>query len=73
MELPVFLIARKAAPALITGNTIAIKPSELTPNNAALFAQIVADIGLPKGVFNVVYGYGPEIGQELAGNEKWGW
>ncbi|QZE30720.1 aldehyde dehydrogenase [Pantoea ananatis] len=69
---PFFLIARKAAPALITGNTIAIKPSELTPNNAALFAQIVADIGLPKGVFNVVYGYGPEIGQELAGNEKVG-
>lgn len=66
------MIARKAAPALITGNTIAIKPSELTPNNAALFAQIVADIGLPKGVFNVVYGYGPEIGQELAGNEKVG-
>lgn len=69
---PFFLIARKAAPALITGNTIAIKPSELTPNNSALFAQIVADIGLPKGVFNVVYGYGPEIGQELAGNEKVG-
>ncbi|WP_210507723.1 aldehyde dehydrogenase [Pantoea ananatis] len=69
---PFFLIARKAAPALITGNTIAIKPSELTPNNAALFAQIVADTGLPKGVFNVVYGYGPEIGQELAGNEKVG-
>ena len=69
---PFFLIARKAAPALITGNTIAIKPSELTPNNAALFAQIVADIGLPKGVFNGGYGYGPEIGQELAGNEKVG-
>lgn len=69
---PFFLIARKAAPALITGNTIAIKPSELTPNNAALFAQIVADIGLPKGVFNVVYGYGPEVGQALAGHEKVG-
>ena len=65
---PFFLIARKAAPALVTGNTIAIKPSELTPNNAAIFAQIIDEIGLPKGVINFVYGYGPEVGQELAAN-----
>ncbi|MXP52621.1 aldehyde dehydrogenase [Pantoea sp. Seng] len=69
---PFFLIARKAAPALITGNTIAIKPSELTPNNAAIFAQIVHEIGLPKGVINFVFGYGPEVGQELAANPKVG-
>ena len=53
---PFFLIARKLAPALITGNTIVIKPSEFTPNNAIAFAQIVHDIGLPKGVFNLVLG-----------------
>jgi lactaldehyde dehydrogenase/glycolaldehyde dehydrogenase len=55
---PFFLIARKLAPALITGNTIVIKPSEFTPNNAIAFAQIVHDVGLPKGVFNLVLGRG---------------
>ncbi|MGB9095300.1 aldehyde dehydrogenase [Erwinia sp.] len=69
---PFFLIARKAAPALITGNTIVIKPSELTPNNAMLFAEIVDEIGLPAGVFNLVTGYGPEVGQALAANPKVG-
>ncbi|SFN32247.1 lactaldehyde dehydrogenase / glycolaldehyde dehydrogenase [Candidatus Pantoea varia] len=69
---PFFLIARKAAPALITGNTIVIKPSELTPNNAALFADIIQKIGLPAGVINIVYGLGPEVGQELAANPKVG-
>lgn len=69
---PFFLIARKAAPALITGNTIVIKPSELTPNNAMLFADIVDQVGLPAGVFNLVTGYGPEVGQALAANPKVG-
>ncbi|MFK3659019.1 aldehyde dehydrogenase [Scandinavium sp. NPDC088450] len=67
---PFFLIARKLAPALITGNTIVIKPSEFTPNNAIAFAQIVHEIGLPKGVFNLVLGRGETVGQELAGNPK---
>jgi len=69
---PFFLIARKAAPALITGNTIVIKPSELTPNNAIIFAEIIDEIGLPPGVFNLVTGYGPEVGQALAANPKVG-
>lgn len=69
---PFFLIARKAAPALITGNTIVIKPSELTPNNAALFCEILQQIDLPKGVINFVYGTGPEVGQELASNPNVG-
>lgn len=67
---PFFLIARKLAPALITGNTIVIKPSEFTPNNAIAFAEIVHEIGLPKGVFNLVLGRGETVGQELAGNPK---
>ncbi|MRS15764.1 aldehyde dehydrogenase [Enterobacteriaceae bacterium RIT691] len=67
---PFFLIARKLAPALITGNTIVIKPSEFTPNNAIAFAQVVHDIGLPKGVFNLVLGRGETVGQELAANPK---
>ena len=69
---PFFLIARKAAPALITGNTIVIKPSELTPNNAAIFADILHTLELPAGVINFVYGYGPEVGQELAANPRVG-
>ncbi|KHT16108.1 aldehyde dehydrogenase [Pectobacterium brasiliense] len=69
---PFFLIARKAAPALITGNTIVIKPSEITPNNAVIFAEIIHKIGFPKGVINFVTGYGPTVGQELAANPKVG-
>lgn len=69
---PFFLIARKAAPALVTGNTIVVKPSQLTPQNAYVFAQIVEEVDLPAGVFNLVNGRGSVIGQELAGNPKVG-
>lgn len=72
MEFSFFLIARKAAPALLTGNTIVVKPSQLTPENAYVFAQIVDEVGLPKGVFNLVNGRGSVIGHELAANPKVG-
>lgn len=62
---PFFLIARKLAPALVTGNTIVIKPSEETPINAYLFAELVAETDLPKGVFNLVGGRGSEAGEAL--------
>ncbi len=65
---PFFLIARKLAPALITGNTIVIKPSEETPNNAALFAKLVTETELPPGVFNMVYGRGGTTGRALTLN-----
>jgi lactaldehyde dehydrogenase / glycolaldehyde dehydrogenase len=65
---PFFLIARKMAPALVTGNTIVIKPSEETPNNAALFAELVAQTDLPAGVFNLVYGNGARAGSAIAGH-----
>lgn len=65
---PFFLIVRKMAPALVTGNTVVIKPSEETPNNACEFAKIVAESSLPKGVFNLVTGTGPEVGGALAGH-----
>ncbi|STV26872.1 aldehyde dehydrogenase A [Klebsiella pneumoniae subsp. ozaenae] len=68
---PFFLIARKLAPALITGNTIVIKPSEFTPNNAIAFAEIVHQVGLPKGVFNLVLGRG-ETGWPGAGRQSEG-
>ena len=65
---PFFLVA----PALITGNTIVIKPSQLTPENAYVFAQIVEEAGLPAGVFNLVNGRGSVIGHELSANPKVG-
>jgi lactaldehyde dehydrogenase/glycolaldehyde dehydrogenase len=69
---PFFLIVRKMAPALLTGNTIVIKPSEETPNNACEFAQLVAESSLPKGVFNLVTGEGPTVGAALAGHPRVG-
>jgi len=69
---PFFLIARKLAPALVTGNTIVIKPSRETPNNAFEFAKIVAKSSLPKGVFNLVSGAGSVVGNALAGHPKVG-
>lgn len=69
---PFFLIVRKMAPALVTGNTIVIKPSGETPNNACEFARIVAESSLPKGVFNLVTGKGSEIGPALAGDPRVG-
>lgn len=69
---PFFLIVRKMAPALITGNTIVIKPSSETPNNAFEFAKIVAKSSLPKGVFNLVSGKGSIVGNGLARHPKVG-
>ena len=62
---PFFLIARKMAPALLTGNTIVIKPSMETPINAFEFCKIVDEVGLPAGVFNMVGGSGRKIGEAL--------
>ncbi|HBP03617.1 MAG TPA: benzaldehyde dehydrogenase, partial [Stenotrophomonas sp.] len=67
---PFFLIARKMAPALVTGNTIVIKPSEETPNNCFEFAKLVAETDLPKGVFNVVCGSGAGVGSALTTSDK---
>ncbi len=63
---PFFLIVRKLAPALLTGNTVVIKPSEETPINAHAFMRLVAETGLPPGVVNFVYGRGATVGQSLA-------
>jgi aldehyde dehydrogenase (NAD+) len=55
---PLLMFAWKVAPALATGNTIVIKPAEFTPLTAMMFAEIAHEIGLPKGVLNVVNGDG---------------
>ncbi|KRM75128.1 aldehyde dehydrogenase [Secundilactobacillus collinoides] len=69
---PFFLIARKMGPALVTGNTIVMKPSSDTPNFALEFAKIVDKIGIPKGVVNFVTGPGSVVGDELSKNKKIG-
>lgn len=69
---PFFLIARKMAPALITGNTIVVKSSEETPLNAFAFAKLVAETDLPAGVFNLVSGSGAKTGAALAGHRDVG-
>ena len=69
---PFFLIARKVAPAILTGNTVVVKSSEETPVNAALFAQILADVELPKGVVNVICGRGGTTGSALSSHRDVG-
>jgi lactaldehyde dehydrogenase/glycolaldehyde dehydrogenase len=69
---PFFLIVRKAGPALVTGNTIVIKPSEETPHNAVKFCELVAQTDLPPGVVNVVHGRGGTAGKALASSLRVG-
>jgi lactaldehyde dehydrogenase / glycolaldehyde dehydrogenase len=69
---PFFLIARKAGPALITGNTIVIKPSEETPHNAVKFCELLDELNFPPGLINVVHGRGATAGQALASSSQIG-
>jgi lactaldehyde dehydrogenase/glycolaldehyde dehydrogenase len=69
---PFFLIARKVAPALVTGNTIVIKPSRETPHNAVKFCELVAETDLPPGVINIVHGRGASIGTAIASDPRIG-
>ena len=63
---PLYQITAKVAPAIAAGCTVVLKPSELSPLSALLFAQLVHDAGLPPGVFNLVNGSGPEVGAAIA-------
>ena len=62
---PLHQIAAKVAAALAAGCTIVLKPSEIAPLNAFHLAQIIDEVGLPAGVFNLVTGYGPVVGEAL--------
>ena len=64
-NLPLYLLSWKIAPALLMGNTIIAKPSEITPLTAHFLGEISVNIGLPDGVLNIVHGYGPEVGQAI--------
>jgi acyl-CoA reductase-like NAD-dependent aldehyde dehydrogenase len=65
---PLNQIAAKVAPALAAGCTVVLKPSEVVPLNAFILAEVVDSVGLPPGVFNLVTGTGPEVGEAIAGH-----
>jgi acyl-CoA reductase-like NAD-dependent aldehyde dehydrogenase len=63
---PLHQIAAKVAPALAAGCTVVLKPSEVAPLNAFILAEVLDEIGLPPGVFNLVTGVGPIVGEAIA-------
>jgi betaine-aldehyde dehydrogenase len=67
---PLLMAAWKLAPALAAGNTCVLKPSELTPLTALELGKLVAEVGFPPGVVNILTGPGPGAGEELAESLK---
>ena len=65
---PLNQIACKVFPALATGNTMVLKPSEIAPFNAYIFAEIMDAAGVPAGGFNLVNGDGPGVGEAISGH-----
>ncbi|SDE72895.1 2-hydroxymuconate semialdehyde dehydrogenase [Variovorax sp. CF079] len=64
-NLPLLLMTWKVGPALACGNTVVVKPSEETPATAALLGEVMNAVGIPKGVYNVVHGFGPDSAGEF--------
>jgi aminomuconate-semialdehyde/2-hydroxymuconate-6-semialdehyde dehydrogenase len=64
-NLPLYLFSWKIAPALAAGNTVVAKPSEITPMTAYLLSEICIEAGMPKGVLNIVHGYGHKVGNAI--------
>ncbi|CCD85152.1 putative Aldehyde dehydrogenase [Bradyrhizobium sp. ORS 285] len=67
---PLYQTTAKVAPALAAGCTMVLKPSELSPLSALLFAEVMDDAGVPPGVFNLVQGTGPTVGAALAAHPE---
>jgi aldehyde dehydrogenase (NAD+) len=63
---PLHQITNKVAPALAAGCTVVLKPTEMAPLSAMIFAEIIHEAGLPAGVFNLVNGTGPVVGEAIA-------
>ena len=60
------------APALAMGNTVVVKPSEETPATATLLGEVMKDVGIPDGVYNVVHGFGPDcVGEAWSHTPMW--
>jgi len=64
-NLPLLLMTWKVGPALACGNTVIVKPSEETPSTATLLGEVMNEVGIPKGVYNVVHGFGPDSAGEF--------
>ncbi len=64
-NLPLLLMTWKVGPALACGNSVVVKPSEETPQTAALLGEVMNEAGIPKGVYNVVHGFGPDSAGEF--------
>ena len=69
-NLPLLLMTWKVGPALACGNTVVVKPSEETPSTAALLGEVMNKVGIPKGVYNVIHGFGPGSAGELLTQHK---
>tara|TARA_Y100001970_G_scaffold130073_1_gene160385 strand:+ start:2376 stop:3809 length:1434 start_codon:yes stop_codon:yes gene_type:complete len=69
-NLPLYLLSWKIAPAIVMGNTVVAKPSELTPLTANLLSQTLDEIGFPAGVVNILHGLGSEVGQAIVQHPK---
>ena len=67
---PLHQIVAKVAPALAAGCTVVVKPSEVAPINAFMLAEIIDEAGLPAGVFNLVSGVGPVVGEAIAAHPE---
>ena len=67
---PIYQITAKVGPALAAGCTVVLKPSELSPLSALLFAEVIADAGVPAGVFNLVSGSGDTVGAALSSHPE---
>ena len=69
-NLPLLLMTWKVGPALACGNAVVVKPSEETPSTATLLGEVMNKVGVPKGVYNVVHGFGPDSAGEFLTRHK---
>ena len=67
---PLYQVVLKVAPSLAAGCTVVLKPSEVAPINAFILADVIDEVGLPPGVFNLVSGVGPVVGEAIAAHPK---
>ncbi|MER5688403.1 aldehyde dehydrogenase family protein [Streptomyces sp. NPDC002205] len=67
---PLQQLVTKVVPAMLAGNSVVLKPSEISPLSARMFAEIATEAGLPNGVFNVVQGTGPVVGETISRHPK---
>src|SRR5204863_1246527 len=67
---PLMFTSWKMGPALAAGNTVVLKPAELTPLSSLAVAELIREVGFPPGVVNIIPGYGATAGQRLAEHDR---